>query len=221
MCSSDLAAPAYAMANGVVVATRFAFSNSPSNSGFLLVRHEVFHESNANRINYDVAPTYVWTLTHFLANVGISVDQINGAHPDWLNRFVMRLKECELAVDFHGRTFAPTNTNLALRNALTRGWGHNPSGAGPRLATGQEIETDATAYRRIANELINGRHALFPLEANPAPTPVRVILGDFLGFPNFMAQGQTGIQIEIFSKDKLVVPGAPHLLRHRSSRFES
>ena len=163
----------------------------------------------------------MWTLTHFLANVGISVDQINGAHPDWLNRFVMRLKECELAVDFHGRTFAPTNTNLALRNELTRGWGHNPSGAGPRLATGQEIETDATAYRRIANELINGRHALFPLEANPAPTPVRVILGDFLGFPNFMAQGQTGIQIEIFSKDKLVVPGAPHLLRHRSSRFES
>ena len=130
----------------------------------------------------------VWTLTHFLANVGISVDQINGAHPDWLNRFVMRLKECELAVDFHGRTFAPTNTNLALRNALTRGWGHNPSGAGPRLATGQEIETDATAYRRIANELINGARAL-PTGGKSSSNPGSRHSGRFFGFPKFHGPG--------------------------------
>ena len=196
----------YAMANGVVVAARFALSNNPASSGFLLVRHEVFHHGAANRIDYDLAPAFVWTLIYFLDNAGFSIPAAppaaagatSAANPDWLNRFIMRLRECELAVQYH-------NANAA-NAALTRGWAHNPSGAGPRLATGQEIEQDATAYRALANDLQLGRPVLFPLEANPVPTPVRVILGDFLGFPNRMAQNQDGIRIEIFSNAELDVP---------------
>jgi hypothetical protein len=60
----------------------------------------------------------------------------------------------------------------------------------------------------MANDLVAGKVVLFPLEANTALTPVRVILGDFLGFPNQMAANQTGIQIEIFSNDPLNIPGA-------------
>jgi hypothetical protein len=196
----DIRTPVYAMANGVVVAARFALSNNPAASGFLLVRHEVFHQAAENHIDYDQPPTFVWSLTYFLSNPGFRLDQIGGDNPDWLNRFVMRLTECELAVAFH-------TANVA-NAALNRGWAHNPSGAGPRFATGQEIERDATAYRGFANDLLAGRHVLFPLEANPAPTPVRVILGDFLGFPNRMAENQDGIQIEIFSNARLDVPGA-------------
>jgi hypothetical protein len=202
--------PVYALANGVVVAARFALSNDPRASGFLLVRHEVFHQfAAANHISYDLAPTYVWSLIYFLENAGFGVEQIGVANPDWLNRFVMRLKECKLAVDFHTTNTRPAAPNAALRAALGRGWAHDPSGgAGPRLATGQEIERDANAYRAIANELVAGRHALFPLEANPTPTPVRVVLGDYLGGPNQMAPNQQGIQVEIFSTVKLDVPGA-------------
>lgn len=217
----DPATPVYAMANGVVVAARFALSNDPAASGFLLIRHEVFHRRVASRIDYDAAPTFVWSLIYFLDNAGFSIpaappalpDPTPAANPSWLNRFIIRLRECELAVAFHNAP--PAHVNV---EALRRGWDHPPSGAGPRFATGQEIERDATACRGIANDLIAGRHALFPLEANPAPTPVRVILGDFLGFPNRMAENQDGIQIEIFSNERLDVPGA--VLRACSSSTE-
>ena len=204
-----LATPIYAMANGVVVAARFALSNDPAATGFVLVRHEVFHRGAANRIDYDQAPTYVWSLTTFLENAGFDIPAAppaapaatSAANPSWLNRFVVRLRECELAVRFHTD---PANSGNA---ALVRGWAHNPSGAGPRLATGQEIESDATAYRRIANDLVAGRPSLFPLESQSAPTPVRVCLGDFLGLPNRMPSNNQGVQIEIFSNARLDVPG--------------
>jgi hypothetical protein len=204
----DVGNPIYAMANGVVVAARFALDNNPAASGFLLVRHEVFHQGAAGRINYDLAPTFVWSLTWFMQNVGFGISApptaIAGAlpatNPAWLNRFIVRLRESELAVQFHDAN--PNNT--ALRN----GWAHAPSGAGPRVATGQEITNDATGYRRLATDLAAGLPVLFPLEANANPTPVRVILGDFLGFPNRMSADQSGVQIEILSKDQLPVPGA-------------
>jgi hypothetical protein len=201
--------PIYALANGVVVAARFARDDDPAASGFLLVRHEVFHLFAAgDRINYNQPPTFVWSLISFLENAGVSLDQIGAANPDWLNRFVIRLTECERAVAFHTERTDPAAPNGLLRDALRRGWDHDPSGgAGPRVATGQEIARDATAYRAIANDLLAGRHALFPLEANPRPTPVRVILGDYLGNANRMAQNQQGIQVEIFSNARLDVPG--------------
>lgn len=219
--------PVYAMANGVVVAARFALSNNPQTSGFLLVRHEVFYRASSvsNRIDYDLAPTYVWSLTYFLDNPNFRIDQIGGDNPDWLDRFVLRLRECELAIALHHAANSPNPVNAvsaivgapltigaanALQTALNRGWSHNPSGSGPRAATGQEIERDADYYGKIADALQAGKAKVFPLETNPDTTPVRVILGDFLGQPNRMAVNQTGIHIEIFSKEELPVPGRSH-----------
>jgi hypothetical protein len=203
-----LATPIYAMANGVVVAARFANSNNPATSGFLLVRHEVFYQAANNHIDYDRQPTFVWSLIRFLDNVGFTIPAAppavpaatSASNPTWLNRFIMRLRECELAVQFH--------TANAGNAALTRGWGHNPSGTGPRSSTGQEIERDATVYRAVADDLSASHVALFPLEASTDTTCVRVCLGDFLGFPNRMTTNQQGIQVEIFSKDQFAVPGA-------------
>ncbi len=54
--------PVYAMANGVVVAARFALSSDPASTGFLLIRHELFHQTVANhRIDYDLGPTFIWS----------------------------------------------------------------------------------------------------------------------------------------------------------------
>jgi hypothetical protein len=202
------ATPVYAMANGVVVAARLA-GNLSTTSGLLLVRHEVFHRAANNRINYDQPPTFVWSLINFLSNPLFNIPGAPPAqaaatpadNPTWLNRFILRLRECELAVQFHS---AHAGGKPALRTA----WAHNPAGAGPRAAIGQEIERDAAAYRTIADNLNAGRVARFPLEATTDTTPVRVCLGDFLGFPGFTTTGRQGIQVEIFSKEQLPVPGA-------------
>jgi hypothetical protein len=199
------AVPVYAMANGVVVAARMADVMSPNRS-FVLVRHEVFYRTGANnRINYDREPTYVWTLTTCLNNTQVSIPAAPPAapgatpadNPTWLNRFIMRLRECELAVQFHNAHAG----DATLRTA----WGHNPSGAGPRAAVGVEIEHDADAYRLIATALIAGNAALFPLESSTNTTAVRMCLGDFLGYPGTIAGGQ-GVQTAIFSKEELPVP---------------
>jgi len=205
--------PIYAMANGVIVAAQFALSSSPVSSGFVLARHEIFHRhsANPNRIDYDRPPTFVWSLSCFLENSGFDIPSEPSAqpkttpidNPDWLNRFIIRLRECELSVQFH--------VDNVGNKSLNKGWGHPPSGAGARLSTGEEIEQDATAYRQLARSLEAGKAALFPLESNSSPTSVRVILGDFLGYPNRMAENQTGVQIEIFSMEKLDdIPGATY-----------
>ena len=202
-----LATPIYAMANGVVVAARFA-GNPPGTAGFLLVRHEVFHVAANNRIDYDHPPTFVWSLTHSLDNPLFNIPAAPPAqtgatpadNPTWLNRFIMRLRECELAVQFH--------TAHAANATLTDAWAHNPSSAGPRATTGREIERDAATYRAITNTLNVGGVGIFPLESATDTTVVRLCLGDFLGWPGRMSSGQQGVQVEIFSKVQCPVPGA-------------
>ena len=196
------ATPIYALANGVVVAARIPPVSDPRSNGFVLTRHEAFYQkvTGSDRIDYDTPPSSVWTLVSRLSNDAFANNQVSLENPDWLNRFFMRLKECELAVNFYG-------TRTDLTQSLDRAWVRSPTGAGPRRATGQEIELDADEYRRIANELGAGTVAFFPLEADATPTPVRVILGDVLGKSNTLPSGQTGVRIEIFSKVELPVPG--------------
>ena len=191
--------PVYAIANGVLVAAKIPIAADPNLGGFVLTRHEVYWRVNGNRIDYDTPPTYVWSLITFLSNANAVFTTLSLDNPDWLNRTIMRVVQCEAAVQF--RTRHPSAN-------LETGWNHQPSGPGPRLATGQEIEWDATSYRRYVNDLQAGSVVLFPLESNSVPTPVRVTLGDFLGTPGPMPNNQNGVQVEIFSLDQLAVPGA-------------
>jgi N-acetylmuramoyl-L-alanine amidase len=193
-------APVYAMANGVAVAAQLG---NAANPGFLLVRHEVFHQGGAGRIDYDLPPTYVWLLISFLLSPDATLTNISANNPDWLNRFVMRLKECELAVAYH--------VAHPVDHALTSAWGHAPRsapGAVARPSTGAGIERDAVAYRVIADELTARRPARLPIETDANVTTVRVLLGDFIGTPGNLPGGAAGIQVEIFSSTKLDVPGA-------------
>jgi hypothetical protein len=201
--------PIYALANGVAIAAKLPLGSNLASPGFLLTRHEVFHQSAAfqgARIDYDQPPTYVWSLISFVEAPGFSVTQLSDANPDWLNRFVIRLKETELAVAFH-------TANPAL-TALTRGWAHQPAAPTPpsavvrRPSTGTTIERDAAAYRPIANDLIAGKPVLFPLSDDPNVTPVTILLGDYLGTGATLPGGAFGVQVEIFSIDPLGIPGA-------------
>src|SRR6185369_6035179 len=50
------------------------------------------------RIDYDRAPTTVYSLTMHLARpAGLTFTDISDANPDWLNRLIIRRKECDLA----------------------------------------------------------------------------------------------------------------------------
>ncbi|MEO8620017.1 MAG: hypothetical protein ABI625_03055 [bacterium] len=202
------ATPIYALANGVIVAAQIS-GPGVGTTGLILVRHEVFNQNTGGAINYNHAPTYVWTLISGLDTSGAIIPAAPpavaaptpAANPTWLNRLILRLRECELAAQFH-------TSHAAASLALRTGWARGPSGGGPRVAIGTEIEQDALAYRAIANRLTAGNVARFPLEATNNTTPVRVCLGDFLGVPALGAIGQAGVQIEVFSMHQLPVPGA-------------
>lgn len=192
--------PIFAMANGVLVAACIPNATPVDNqasTGFVLVRHEIFCEANGNNINYDLDPTYVYSLTHYVQSPQIVFDNISDNNPDWFNRFLIRLKETELAVALH---------TAQLDDPLRAAWGRAPTGAGGRPQLGDQISTDAAAYRQAADLLGQGKVAIFPLELRPGATPVRVILGDLLGFPGAMGNNNTGVLVDIFSVAALPQP---------------
>jgi len=203
----DASTPMYAMANGVMVAARLNNPPDPvvpTKVPFTLVRHEVFHRGVNGRINYDLAPTTVWTLTTYLECDDLTYTQLSNNNPDWLNRMLIRLTECKLAVDYK----AAHNTTSANDKLFKKAWDYAPTSTGPRNTTGQDIENDAAEYRRIVDLLQGNDYALFPLEASTTQTAVRVILGDFLGKCGTLSDATSGTQVQIFSLDPLPVLNA-------------
>ncbi len=196
--------PIHSLANGVIVAARLPIAGGASN-GFLLTRHEVFTPDRAEdtRILYNTAPTRVWSLIRFLSAPQFSVGQVSQANPEWLNRFVMRLKECELAVAYHS-----AHPGVA---AWRRAWAHQPFRADPRApattepTVGEQIARDARAYRTMADDLNTGKVVLFPRDVAGEATLVKALLGDYIGDAGDFGDGTFGIQVEIFSRDPLPV----------------
>jgi hypothetical protein len=215
----EASTPAYAMANGVLVAARIANPADPANPPLVLIRHEVFNQADptTNSIDYDHPPAIVWTLTTYLNSSAFNFTRITTDNPDWLNRMLIRLTECELAVSYKAAhpgdnpTSPQYNGNPTLfanDQRFQTAWNFPPTSTGPRPTTGDNIQNDATEYRRIVNALQTGGYVLFPLESAANTTPVRVILGDFLGPCGTLSNNSTGIQVQIFSKT-LLIPNSP------------
>jgi len=198
--------PVYALANGVIVAARLPNAGGPSTAGFLLTRHEIYTRplvgTGEMPLDYDHPPTIVWSLIMYLSPAGVQFNQLTNANPEWLNRAIVRAKECQLTVDFWNANHLGNTKPL-----LGAGVSYTPVREGPTHATGEEINLDGDGYTALLNGLASGTPRLFPLE-NGEVTPVRVILGDFIGTPGEMTPGVNGIQIEIFSKEQLPVVGA-------------
>jgi hypothetical protein len=204
----------YALANGEVAAARFATANTGVDFSLLVVRHEAFHRLDprpaaaappggfpqfANRIDYETAPSSVYSIyLHLGRPAGIDFTTVNAANPEWLNRMLIRMKECELGVSFrasHAGQAIPDTTwdNVppgtvrgVIRNSIAEAWRMDRDDYGPTL-------------RRLANG------ELTPMPTDRQVTPVRVILGDYLGDAGVIkrdaAGAHFGIRVEIVSND--------------------
>jgi hypothetical protein len=205
----------YALANGEVVAARFATANTGVDFSLLVVRHEVFHQLDprpaaaapagglpqfANRIDYDAAPASVYSIyLHLGRPAGMNFRAVVDANPDWLNRMIIRYQESRLGVTFrtsHAGTAIPTAT-----------WDNFPpgdvGGVNARTSVDRSWTADNNNYDPTLRRLQNGDLALMP--AGREVTPVRVLLGDYVGDVGVIrrdaAGAHFGVRVEIVSRD--------------------
>ena len=213
----DPGSPVYAMANGHLVAARFSDAGGGPSLSFVLVRHEIYHQHIsgnaelarglglplflADNIDYDVEPSYVYSLVmHLGSPTDIDFDQVSDGNPDWLNRVLIRLKECELGIAFHdaGETGIPD----AMWNSRPPG----QSGQRPTIREGWRLDLNHN-LRDFVDRLRAGELGLGPPITGDYATPIKVILGDFLGTAGSLGGQGTGelhgIRIEVFSTEPI------------------
>jgi hypothetical protein len=199
----------YALANGELVAARFPPEAGQLSLAFMLVRHEVFHQLDArppapggagvlpvfaNRIDYDVAPTSVYSLyMHLGRPAGMSFDAVVDGNPDWLNRLLARRKEAELGVAFRA---SPAGVAIPAAKWNDR----PPSAVGVRPTLADAWVADNNGLTTFLNTLRAGNLAVAPLAADA--TPIRILLGDFLanaGVISLLPAARHGVRVELFS----------------------
>lgn len=205
----------YALANGEVVAARFATGNAGVDFSLLVVRHEVFHQLDprpaaaapagglpqfANRIDYDAAPSSVYSVyVHLGRPAGMNFGAVVDANPDWLNRMIIRLQESQLGVTF--RTSAPG------RAIPTATWDNFPpgdlGGVNVRTSVDRTWTADHDNYAPTLQRLQRGDLTLMP--AQREVTPIRVLLGDYIGDVGVIRRDAAGthfgVRVEIVSAD--------------------
>jgi hypothetical protein len=196
--------PVHALANGELVAARFAMPANPNlqvSMSFVLVRHEVFHQlapagAPAGRLDFDVRPSAVYSLyMHLGRNAQMSLEEFAPGNPDWLNRVLLRYKECELGIDFHDGLGHP---GVPAANFQDRP--PAPGGYRPGVLEGWRL--DRIAYGAFLGQLRAGEVAQAP-RGVVYSTPIQIILGDYLGDAGVIHQNGAvltyGVRVEVFS----------------------
>ena len=189
--------PIYAPANGELVAARFPDPRHAVSLAFVLVRHKIFHLPNTltmeiegiplpahpGRIDYDRDPSYVYSLVMHLGRPeGMSLYEATDANPDWLNRVLMRKKECDLGIALYD---APGHGGVAQA-----AWDSRPPGSVSRPTVLEGWRADQGVLQSFLDDLRAGEVALAAWSGwNPSVSPIRVILGDFLGESGPNSQG--------------------------------
>ena len=218
--------PVYAMANGELVAARYPAPGDVS-MAFVLVRHEVFHLldpsgvgrahgaagagdaahgglADIGRIDYATEPSTVYSLYMHLGRPdGMDFANVNDHNPDWLNRVLIRMAECDLAVP----PAAGGNLQATL-NGFAADLTAPPSLAGGRPTPLDAWLMDQNRYRTFLTSLAAGDVAVAPYQGRmdaTGPNPIRMILGDYLGVAGAIRKvgGATtfGVRVEVFSTD--------------------
>jgi hypothetical protein len=223
--------PVYAPANGELVAARFPTPDPqhPVSLAFALVRHEIFHKPNTfsldlgifgsvsvppGRIDYYSRPSYVYSLIMHLGRPeGMSFDEVTDQNPDWLNRVLIRKKECDLGIALY---------NTPNHGAIPQSsWNSRP----PSTPAPYNRPTVLEGWRADQYEIQRFLNALRVGDVAPASwsgrniwaSPIQIILGDFLGESGVIrrvgADNTHGIALEVFSSG--FVPPTFH--QHSSS----
>ena len=214
-------APIYALANGELVAARYPLAGNTS-MAFVLVRHEIFYWTDVGgvmrakglpdpndawhggladtgRLDYNADPGTVYTLYMHLGRPDrMNFGQVDDHNPDWLNRVLIRMTECDLALP-SGKLNPQINPSRA---DLTQ----PPSASGERPTPLEAWQMDQADYRHFLTRLAAGQVAVAPFRSpldSTGPTPVRVILGDYLGVAGVIRQQAGvptfGVRVEVFS----------------------
>ena len=222
----DEHAPIYALANGELVAARYPLAGNAS-MAFVLVRHEIFHVpdiggiaraagagggndawhgglADAGRLDYSSEPTTVYSLTmHLGRHDNMNFGEVDDHNPDWLNRVLIRMTECDLALP----PAAPGTLHPQL-DAMRADLTQPPSMDGDRPTPLEAWQMDQADYRRFLTELSGGQIAIAPFRSplDPTgPTPIRVILGDYLGVAGVIRRqagvATFGVRVEVFSPE--------------------
>ena len=158
--------------------------------------------ADIGRLDYNTEPSTVYTLyMHLGRHNQMNFGQVDDHNPDWLNRVLIRMTECDLAL--------PPTTPGTLHPQLNT-WSADltqpPSETGDRPTPLDAWRTDQADYRRFLTRLAAGEVAMAPFRAlldTIGPTPVRVILGDYLGVAGVIRQQAGvptfGVRVEVFS----------------------
>jgi N-acetylmuramoyl-L-alanine amidase len=220
--------PIYAPANGELVAARFPDTGDGVSMAFLLVRHEIFHLPDTlgdalpgfpplvgppfprpGSIEYDREPSYVYSLVMHLARPeGFSFEDVTDSNPEWLNRVLIRKKECDLVLKLHRESqdgvVRPYEVVIPAAS-----WDARPVGTPQRPTALEAWRADAAELDLFLAELRAGDVAR-GVTGRTAATPIRVLLGDFLGHGGVTrkvgAAVEHGIRLEVFSSG-FVPPG--------------
>ena len=214
--------PVYAMANGELVAARILQPGAGVNLSFVLIRHEVFHILDLSgwqqlfpqtlgtapgqiaatgRIDYATEPSAAYSLYMHLGGADqFNFDQPVAANPTWLNRVLVRKKECDLAIDDTGAL------NAALQAMPQADFTVPPPQAAGRPDAITLFRLEQDRLTTFMNHLRNGEVAPGPAanaQDNFGPTPIKVLLSDFLGTAGVTrVTGGTpslGVLVEVFS----------------------
>jgi hypothetical protein len=209
----------YALANGELVAARFPVTTSGVSLAFSIVKHEVYHQLDElqmipslmreaagleplpavlpNRLSYDIPPSTVYTLYMHLSRAGMNFDDIADGNPDWLNRLLVRKKECALGLAFHslqGDIFE-----------VDPRWLTPPPGTPQRPTVLQAWRADESYLSSFVDGLRTGRLVLASQDA--FATPIRVVLGDYMGNVGVIrrtaSDEQYGVRVEVFSSRRI------------------
>jgi hypothetical protein len=220
------ATPIYAMANGELVAAKLPLSGENISSGFVFVKHEVFYDtkfpantspvpfSEDNSINFNKKPSVVYSLYMYISRPhNIDFDQPNDENPDWLNRLLIRKKECELGIAFKN-----SNSGSGANFGDDR-WNNRP----PRRATYPQNPTTHEAWVHennslevFLNNLRNGDVALPLNTGHDFDQPINILLGDYIGNSGAIGNSRNGVRVEVcspsFSPPEFEVYGIDELL---------
>jgi hypothetical protein len=130
----------------------------------------------------------------------VNFDQPVAANPTWLNRVLVRRKECDLAIDAAG------NVTAALQAMPAADFTTPPPPAANRREPRELLRLDKDRLSRFVDALRAGRVAAAPARGlldNFGPTPIRVILSDYLGDAGItrVTNGVPthGVLVEVFS----------------------
>lgn len=217
----DAGSPVYAMANGELVAARIPPpAPGMASTAFVLMRHEVFHLPHPlaqgiampppipdvappmpGAIDYSLEPTYVYLLyMHLGRAAGIDLDAPSEHNPDWLNRVLVREKECDLGVAYYGHA---THHDIPTDAAWDQ-----PMPGGVRGTLQESWAIDQLALDVFLDALRAGNVALAP-PRDPLYQGIRILLGDYLGRAGVRSVqngvGTHGVRIEAFSS--ALLPG--------------